>query len=101
MTRRLIIEPEAEEDLRGAFAWYEEQRPGLGQAFLLGIEASLGAVRRRPESYRVVHRELRRASVRRFPHGIFFLVEGDAIVVLAVVHAKRDPSVWQQRQRST
>jgi hypothetical protein len=39
MKRRLIIEPEAEADLRKAFRWYQEQREALGDQFLLAVEA--------------------------------------------------------------
>jgi hypothetical protein len=30
----LIVRPEAEEDLGAAYEWYEDQRAGLGLAFL-------------------------------------------------------------------
>jgi len=45
----------------------------------------------------MVHKQVRRALLRRFPYGIFYLVEGDAIPVLACFHGKRDPKVVRQR----
>lgn len=30
MDYQIIIRPEAEEDLRDAFGWYESHKPGLG-----------------------------------------------------------------------
>ena len=97
MTRRLVVAPEAEADMRAAFVWYEEQRPGLGEEFLLAVEAAFATVERSPESLPVVRGQLRRAIVRRFPYGVFSIAEDDAIHVLAVLHAKRDPEVWQRR----
>lgn len=41
MNDRLILRPEAESDLAGAFEWYEERRRGLGESLLLSIEATL------------------------------------------------------------
>jgi len=41
VTLPLIIRPEAEEDLSESYGWYERQRPGLGDEFLLRVEAAL------------------------------------------------------------
>ncbi|WP_062377142.1 type II toxin-antitoxin system RelE/ParE family toxin [Demequina pelophila] len=35
---------------------------------------------------------VRRARVRRFPFGVFYRLEGPDIVVLRVLHTRRDPS---------
>jgi toxin ParE1/3/4 len=35
---RVIIRPEAELDIDDAYQWYESQRKGLGQNFLLCVE---------------------------------------------------------------
>ena len=95
---RLIIQPEAERDLAEAFTWYETQRPGLGNELLLSIEASLAAIQRRPETFPVVHREIRRALIRRFPYGIFFVIDEASLIVIAIFHAKRDPRRWESRK---
>jgi len=36
-------------------------------------------------------------GVRRFPFGVFYVLEGEAVVVLAVFHASRNPKGWQSR----
>jgi plasmid stabilization system protein ParE len=40
---------------------------------------------------------LRRTLIRRFPYQIFFILEKNRIVVLAVFHTKRRPKRWQAR----
>jgi plasmid stabilization system protein ParE len=40
---------------------------------------------------------IRRALTKRFPYAIYFSVEGTVIVVLAVLHAARNPAAWQRR----
>ena len=67
------LRPRAETDLQEAFAWYEEQRAGLGQDFLLTVEVTLARIERNPKSFPVVHRTVRRALLRRFPYCVFFL----------------------------
>ena len=93
----LIVRPEAERDLAEAHDWYESQVTGLGSEFLLAIDAALSSIQRMPELYHVVYKNLRRALIRRFPYGIFYLLEEAKIVVIAVMHARRDPETWRSR----
>jgi plasmid stabilization system protein ParE len=41
---------------------------------------------------------IRRALLRRFPYAVYFAVDGDVVVVIAVLHASRDPAEWQRRR---
>ena len=41
MAAELILAPEVEDDLDKAYAWYEEQRIGLGDEFLTCVDAWL------------------------------------------------------------
>ena len=95
----LIVRPEAELDIKDAYAWYEERSPGLGAQFVVEIDESLVLIAREPEMYQKVHRSLRRALIHRFPYGIFYTAETNRIVVLAVMHTARHPSKWKQRAK--
>jgi plasmid stabilization system protein ParE len=45
---------------------------------------------------------VRRMIVSRFPYAVFYRVEADRIVVLAVLHTARDPESWPRpRTRGT
>ena len=97
MTLPLIITPEAEEDLAEARAVYERKREGLGEEFVLCVEAALDHIRRVPAAATEVYPGVRRVVVRRFPYGVFYRVDPDQIAVLAVYHSKWDPRGWQAR----
>ncbi len=98
VTRQIIVRPEAEAEVQQAFDWYEEQSKGLGLEFLRAIEACLSGVTRNPFAYAVVKvPNVRRAVVRRFPYALFYLVDDDAIVVIAVFNVKRRPIDWLRR----
>lgn len=99
MTRRLILRPEAEADIAVAAQWYEERKRGLSLQFRAALDRTLSSIIARPELYARVHRELRRALLRRFPYGVFYLILPEAIIVLAVLHTSRSPSVWRARVR--
>ncbi len=97
MSLPVIFRPEAQADLEETYAWYEEQRAGLGEDLLLCMEDALSKIRRHPEAYPEMHKGVRRALIRRFPYGVFYLVEEEAIVVIAVFHSRRDPRRWESR----
>ncbi len=99
MKKALIIRPEAEADVAEAYAWYEERVPGLGPNFLLRLDAALSSIQRDPKMYPIVHENVRRCLIHRFPYGIFYVFESNRIVILAVLHAKRDPRAWQERAK--
>lgn len=97
MSLPVRVRPEATQDLEDAATWYEEQSRGLGQEFLDEVCRSLQRVAEEPELYPSVHRNTRRALTHRFPFGVFYRVEADSIVVVAVMHGSRDPQRWKQR----
>jgi plasmid stabilization system protein ParE len=97
VTLPLLITPEAEQDLAEAKAWYGRQREGLGERFVLCVEAALDHIRRVPEAATEVYPGVRRVVVRQFPYGVFYRVDPDQIAIIAVYHSKRDPRGWRER----
>lgn len=94
---RLIVRPEAEADIGDAYAWYESQRSGLGQRFLDELSRCLDHIQSAPKRYQPVRNEARRALLRRFPYGVFFVTDERQASVIAVLHMARDPALWQER----
>ena len=97
MKFHLVIRPAAEADMAGAYRWYEKQRPGLGEEFLLAAEAIFAQLERNPRAFPPIHKQIHRALLRRFPYGVFFLIDGEKIAILAVMHVRRDPRAWKRR----
>ncbi len=91
MKSRVIILPRAEQDLCDAADYYDQRQPGLGDEFLDRVVQTLQMIRERPELFAEMLSDVRRASVPRFPYGIFYRAMIDRIVVLAVYHSSRDP----------
>lgn len=89
---------EAEKELRDARDWYRSRAFELGEDFLDRVDEALERISQFPRSAPVVHRNIRRQLLERFPHSILYVVEPDRIVVLAVFHGRRDPAVWKGRQ---
>lgn len=93
----VVIRPEAEEDLKAAFDWYEDARKGLGYDFLLQIEAGLSTISRNPEINPIEYRDTRKHLVKRFPYKIIYLIVSNRIIILAVLHQKRNPELTKKR----
>jgi toxin ParE1/3/4 len=91
------IRPEAEAEIREAFAWYEEKRRGLGHQFLVSLASVLERVRRHARSFPADDSGLHKAIIRRFPYIIYFELEEDRACILAVYHGHRRPRTWTDR----
>lgn len=87
-------------DLATGFGYYEGQAKGLGERFLTAVGSAFDAIERYPQMFAQVHGEVRRALLSQFPYGVFYRVESKRVVVLAVLHTARDPSLWPRPRRS-
>ena len=94
---KVNIRPEAEEDIFDSYRWYEERDVGLGEEFLRAIDACIASVQRNPLSYLIVHKQIRRALLRKFPHGVFYIVENENLNIIACFHVRRDPKKLEDR----
>ena len=97
MDYKLIIRPEAKAELLDTFQWYQEQRQGLGYDFKLCVDEVISKIKKNLLIYKKLFRNVRRSVIKRFPFGLFFIVEDNTIIVLAVLHARRDPRRWKVR----
>ena len=93
----VVIRPQAEAEIAEAYDYYEAVSEGLGAAFLLAVEACLNGIERSPEMYAVIYKDIRRGLLRRFPYGIFYLIEQGEIVVLACPCTPRSEAVAAPR----
>ena len=94
---RLLSDAAADADIEAAFEWYESEQPELGFEFLDEVRATYSRILDGPFKYQELRSGIRRALTRRFPYGIYFSVEGDLIVIIAVLDTSRDPAEWQFR----
>lgn len=92
----VILRSRAATEVAVAAKWYETEREGLGVQFLDALDSALQRISSAPHAGQVTHGRIRRAHMRRFPYAIFYLVEGEKITVLAVVHSRRSERNWPQ-----
>jgi plasmid stabilization system protein ParE len=97
MSTRLLFRPEARLDIEDAALWYEDQRSDLGRHLADEITSLLDRIRKTPLQFPVVGEGVRKGLLHRFPYAVYFLLEDDAVTVLAVLHQRRDPQFWKRR----
>ena len=88
----------AADEFVAAVEWYQKQRPGLGAEFTAACRSALTLIQDRPLSFRLIYGELRRVLLRRFPYAIFYRYRESELLVVAVMHERRDPRIWQERR---
>lgn len=96
--RRLRSEPLVDLDIEWAFLWYENEREGLGHEFLEEVRAAYNRIIAWPLGHHHLQAGIRRGLLRRFPYAVYFVVDDDDVVILAVLHTSRDPATWQRRR---
>ena len=89
--------PAAAADLEEAADWYEAKRSGLGLEFLDAAHATLATISENPKLYPALHRDTRRALVRRFPYGLYYRIMAGRVLIVACMHGRRRPSRWKSR----
>jgi len=97
MSFRLVVQPRASQEAEEAALWYEKQSIGLGKEFIGAIDEEILAILKNPLGFAVVKKNFRRKVIRRFPFGIFFIIENETVIVVAIWHFKRKPFGWLKR----
>lgn len=86
-------------DLAEASAWYERKERGIG----LRLEAEAKDLFRRLNDeallYAIRFSDVRRANLRKFPHGVFYFVFRETVVVLGVLHGAQNTEEELRRRR--
>jgi hypothetical protein len=89
--------PEARQEYLEGAAFYERTRPGLGAAFTFEIEATIERIVESPARWRIIEQDVRRCLAHTFPYGILYTIEGDSVLIVAVMHLRRRPGYWLDR----
>ncbi len=96
MSLPVVLTREAATDFDAAADWYQEQA-GLGAKFTADVREGLARIGQMPEMHAILHGDIRRAKVQKFPYNVYFRVRADRVEVIAVLLGRRDPSLWKSR----
>lgn len=94
---RLEFHPEALNEYQEAARYYAKCQPGLEHRFINCVESALRRIEGDPTRWRLFEQDIRRCLVHVFPYAVLYSIEGDWLLIIAVMHCSRQPSYWRKR----
>jgi len=77
--------------------YYADIGGKLGEAFTHSVEAAIAQIVAQPTAWREIEEDVRRHLLTRFPFGIYYTIETDYVLIVAVMHMNRRPGYWRGR----
>jgi len=96
---KIRILESAKQDLLEGYLFYERQGEGLGEYFINTLFSDIESLR----LYAGVHQIIfgfHRLLSKRFPYAIYYKIEGEEVIVYAVLDCRRDPKKTEKRLKS-
>lgn len=97
MSVPVVLRTVAQDEANEAARWYEGKQARLGADFLAELQRVLDAIAGQPDCYPVALGITREAPLARYPYCVYYRPRPGRVVVTAVFHTSRDPSIWQGR----
>ncbi len=89
MKYNLVYYEEAKLDVVNAKLWYSIQQKDLDKRFAIAVKSAILVLQNNPFLYQVKHKNIRIAHVKTFPYGVHFYVNNNQIVIVAILHHKK------------
>lgn len=87
----------AQIELDEAVEFYNNESPGLGDAFLSEVLNVLVRIGDFPQAWHPCSKRTRRCQTRRFPYGVVYQIRDKEILIVAVANLHRKPDYWNHR----
>jgi len=94
---KVEFHPEALVEFRAATGYYQKQQSGLGSRFVAAVESAIAHIAESPTSWRVIEGDIRRILTKVFPYAVLYSIEDGYILIVAVMHCRREPDYWRNR----
>jgi hypothetical protein len=90
----------AREEFWNAVSYYDSQKEGLGDEFADEVWSTISRIVSHPLAWQALSARTRRCLTKRFPYGVIYQKRSDSILILAVMHLRRDPESWRGRVKN-
>ena len=87
---KLLINPQAYDDIQKAIDYYNDQQKGLGKRFHSKVKDAFEVIKKNP-MFQVRYDNIRCLPVKPFPYMVHYSVDGDMINARAVINTACDP----------
>ena len=91
---KIIFSEFAVKELKDSIDYYELEFHGLGQKFKDEILTAINRIKKFPQAWTKVTKEIRKYTLHNFPYNIFYSEEENYIFIIAIAHHHRKPEYW-------
>jgi len=95
---RYEFHPEALAEYEEAARYYAGCQEGLELRFIASVEAAVRQLTVSPDRWLVIEQDVRRCLTKVFPYAILYSIEDDYVLIIAVMHCRREPGYWRRRR---
>jgi toxin ParE1/3/4 len=89
---------DADAEALEAYDWYAARNRDAAEGFRSELRHAVARITDRPDRYRLFDGDVRRYLLRKYPFGVLYVLEPDLVIVLAVMHLKKEPGYWKKRR---
>lgn len=99
MSYSFVNRPAVQADIINAVSYYKAVSPQLARQFLFRIREAKKYIDRSPLAFEVKYKNVRTLLLKQFPFHIHYIIDDSEkqIVILAIVHAYRNPTDYSIR----
>lgn len=95
--RDVVVLDCAVEEIAEAADYLDQETPGLGDEFIEEVQRTIGRLRLNPYVGPKIESRVHKIRLRRFSYDLIYLIPPSSVIVVAVVHHRRDPGYWGNR----
>jgi plasmid stabilization system protein ParE len=85
-------------DVDEYYSRYERLEFGLGDRFLAALRDRIEQIRDNPFLYSKLVRDIRAVKLHKFPQVVYYRVLNGCVIVVGVLHSRRDPRRLRKRK---
>jgi toxin ParE2 len=93
----IVVTRAAQRELDEAVAYYDEQRPGLGERLYNEFRSAISRIMQHPLACPKAVRDARKCNIRKFPYAIIYRFRDGIVTIIAFMHLHRKPGYWRAR----
>ena len=87
----------ARSEFQEAVDYYNQRQEGLGIEFAQEMDFVIERILADPTSYEKGSGNVYSLRTKRFPYAVFYALEDETVVILAVMHLRRKQGYWKDR----
>ena len=87
----------ARSELKEAIDYYNKNEQQLGLRFSQAVKRATSSIVQYPLAWPRISEVTRHCQVRGFPYSLIYYFESNEVVIVAVMHNRREPQQWGER----